>query len=199
MKAIVKFLMCIACIALVSCSTEVVKQDATAQPPSEQAATGEHNDGRQPKPVVIKDGKTLKLVRVMDGGACKNELEGAKGVFLVYAELSEIERIKREKGEKIFTEFGTKIQLLSEQALRQAVNTTNFAEDPFALGDDEARQKLAGQLSGNFTKALIEPIDAFVQETGLTIDVTAFPPSLVFFQKGCDATFFEDSDNGNVI
>jgi len=47
------------------------------------------------------------------------------------------------------------------------------------------------QLTKNFLNAASGPVDAFDQETTLTIDVTPFPPSLMFYQKGCDAKRFE--------
>ena len=43
----------------------------------------------------------------------------------------------------------------------------------------------------NFNDAATVPVTKFQKETTLTIDITAFQPSLVFFQKGCDETKLE--------
>jgi hypothetical protein len=135
----------------------------------------------------MKGSKKLNLVRIMDGGACKNDFQGAKGTFLLYANPGDIDRIKREKGPQIFSDFENKIQALSTEALQQAMDVTNLAEDPFALGDDEAQQKLAKQLTGNFRIAITDAINTFEKETTLTIDISAFAPSFIFYQKGCEA------------
>jgi len=144
--------------------------------------------GQNPPMTIMKDGKKLNLVRVMDGGICKNEFQGAKGAFLFYADPNDIERIKREKGTTVFGVFETRIQTIAGDALQEAVDKTNLSEDPFALGDDEAQQKLAKQLTQNFRNAAAYAIDGFQKETTLTIDITAFPPSLIFYQKGCEVT-----------
>lgn len=127
----------------------------------------------------------------MDGGACKNDAQGVKGVFLVYADPTDIDRIKREKGPQIFSDFETKIQFFSTDVLQDTINATNLAEDPFTLGADEAQQKLANQLTNNFRNAVTDAVNAFQKETTLTIDVVPFPPSFVFYQKGCEATHVE--------
>ena len=144
--------------------------------------------GQNPPMTIMKDGKKLNLVRVMDGAICKNEFQGAKGAFLLYADPNGIERIKREKGTTVFGVFETRIQTIAGDALQEAVDKTNLSEDPFALGDDEAQQKLAKQLTQNFHNAAADAIDGFQKETTLTIDITAFPPSLIFYQKGCEVT-----------
>jgi hypothetical protein len=127
----------------------------------------------------------------MDGAACKNDFEGVKGTFLVYASPDDIARIKGKKGAKVFSDFETKIQNFSEDVLQHTVNVTHLAEDPFALGKDEAQEKLAAQLSANFRRAAVTAIAAFEKATGLTIDVAAYPPSLVFYLHGCEATLTE--------
>lgn len=43
----------------------------------------------------LKMGKSLQLVRIMEGGACKNTQQGAFGLFKLYANLDDIKRIKR--------------------------------------------------------------------------------------------------------
>lgn len=186
-------------IALTACSTQQVKQEV-ATPPEPKEAPAITNEalppsGTNPPLTLMKGDKKLNLVRILDGGACKNDLQGAKGTFLLYANLGDIERIKRKKGPKIFSDFESKIQTLSTDALQQAINVTNLAKDPFALGEDEAQEKLAGQLSNNFRNAVSAPADAFEKETTLTIVINAFPPSLIFYQTGCEATQIEESPN----
>ena len=124
-------------------------------------------------------------------GICKNEFQGAKGAFLLYADPSDIDRIKREKGAAVFSAFETKIQDLSGDVLLEAIDKTNLSEDPFALGEDEAQEKLAKKLAHNFRNAASDAIDTFQKETTLTIDIAAFPPSFVFYQKGCEITQVE--------
>ena len=130
-------------------------------------------------------------MRILDGGMCKNDYQGAKGTFLLYADANDIERIKKQKGSAIFKTFESKIQEISGSILQTAIDNTNLAEDPFSLGADDAQQKLATQLMNNFNDAATVPVTKFQKETTLTIDITAFQPSLVFFQKGCDETKLE--------
>lgn len=184
-----------ALLTLAACSTQTVKQDIEAAPATdtlpviaEEAAQG---SGQNPPLTRMKGDKTLNLVRIMDGGACKNDFQGTKGVFLVYAYPDDIERIKRGQGPQIFAEFEDEIQQLSTDALQDAVNAINLAEDPFSLGADEAQEKLGRQLSDNFRNSIDKRIADFQQKTSLTIDVTPFAPSLFFYQQGCDAAHLE--------
>jgi hypothetical protein len=192
MKAGVKFLTFITLIALAACSTQEVKQDVASDTAPDKSPTMVNEagpmSGQNPPMTIMKDGKKLNLVRVMDGGICKNEFQGAKGAFLFYADPNDIERIKREKGTTVFGVFETRIQTIAGDALQEAVDKTNLSEDPFALGDDEAQQKLAKQLTQNFRNSAADAIEGFQKETTLTIDITAFPPSLIFYQKGCEVT-----------
>jgi hypothetical protein len=208
MNTSLKFLTSITFITLAACSTQEVKQIATKTNNNTASATDKSTpmanetgqvSGHNPPMTIMKGDKKLNLVRIMDGGICKNEFQGAKGAFLLYADPDDIERIKREKGAVIFRAFETKIQDLSGDVLQEAIDKTNLAEDPFALGEDEAQQKLANKLIHNFQTAATNAVDTFQKETTLTIDITAFPPSLVFYQKGCEATQIDpeksESDN----
>ena len=203
MNASLKFLISTIFITLTACSTQKVKQNATTNNATDKSPTmaneAEHMSGQNPPMTIMKGEKKLNLVRIMDGEICKNEFQGAKGAFLLYADPNDIERIKREKGAAIFSTFETKIQDISGNVLQDAIDKTNLSEDPFALGEDEAQQKLANKLAHNFRNAASGVIDRFQKETTLTIDITPFPPSLVFYQKGCEATHIDpertDSDN----
>ena len=192
MNTSLKFLTTITFITLTACSTNEVRQDATTDNATDKAPTmaseAEQMSGQNPPMTIMKGYKKLNLVRIMDGGICKNEFQGAKGAFLLYVDPNDIERIKREKGAEIFSAFETKIQDLSGNVLQDAVDKTNLSADPFTLGEDEAQQKLANKLANNFRNAASGAIDTFQKETTLTIDITPFAPSLVFYQKGCEVT-----------
>jgi hypothetical protein len=195
MKASVHILIGMAFIALTACSTQEVKQDAEPVSASDKlpARTDDSSQSSNQNPplTLIKADTTLNLVRVMDGGACKNNYQGAKGAFLLYADPADIERIKREKGPQVFNDFENKIQIFSSQALQEAINATNLAEDPFALGVDETQEKLTKQLSNNFRNSVANAVKIFQKETTLTIDVVPFAPSFIFYQQGCEATHLE--------
>lgn len=197
MKFGIKLITGISVITLAACSTQPVKLNTSNQSqatePVPQSAGALSSSGINPPLKVKKDNKILNLVRIMDGGACKNNNQGAKGEFLIYADLNDIERIKREKTPEIFKDFEDKIQAFSSQVLQVAVEATNLSEDPFSLGEDEAQQKLASQLANNFRNAAKAAVNAFQRETTLTIDVTPFSPSFVFYQKGCDMTLINQA------
>lgn len=195
MKASIQILISMAFIVLSACSTQEVKQDTKSMtaPDKLPAITDDslQKSGQNPPLNLIKDNQTLNLVRIMDGGACKNDYQGAKGAFLVYADPADIERIKREKGPQIFSDFENKIQNFSTEALQEAINATNLAEDPFALGADEAQEKLAKKLFNNFRNSVADAVNTFQKETTLTLDVVPFAPSFIFYQQGCEATRLE--------
>jgi hypothetical protein len=195
MKLSVHIFISLIFMALAACSTQEVKQDTKAMPaPDKSPATIDDSaqGSRQNPPLTqTKGDKTLNLVRIMDGGACKNDFQGAKGAFLLYADPADIERIKTEKGPQIFSDFENKIQTFSTAALQDAINATNLAEDPFALGADEAQEKLTKQLSKNFRNSVADAVNSFQKETTLTIDVAPFAPSFIFYQQGCAATQME--------
>ena len=196
MKASLHILTGIAFIALTACSTQEVNQDTAAvSAPAKLQTIAEdslQNSAQDPPLTRLKDDKTLNLVRIMDGGACKNDFQGAKGAFLVYADPVDIERIKGEKGPQIFSDFEIKIQSFATEALQAAINATNLNEDPFALGADEAQEKLAKQLFNNFRNSVASAIKLFQKETTLMIDVVPFSPSFSFYQQGCDATHLDN-------
>ncbi|EIC31105.1 hypothetical protein Metal_3456 [Methylomicrobium album BG8] len=182
---------------LSACATQPTPQPDTAAKATEpkpqvrqEELPPDYNPYIDPPLTIIKDGKSLNLVRIMDGGICKNELQGASGSFLVYADPHDIDRIKQEKPKEIFQDFETKIQNLSTDILQQAIDQTNLTDDPFSLDDDVMQEKLTEQLTKNFHKAAAGPLSAFIRETTLTIEVTPFPPSLTFYQKGCDMSRF---------
>lgn len=179
-------LIAISLLTVTACTSQPVKdaQPVPAPPAIATPATSE----QAPPLSELKNGKTLNMVRVMDGAACKNDLQGVKGTFLVYANPEDIERIKREKGAQIFADFEIKIQNLASEALQTATDATNLAEDPFAISAQVVQQKLANQLSANFQDSIAAGLKRFQQETTLSIDIVPFPSSLIFYQKDCEAT-----------
>lgn len=201
MKANLKILISTAFCALAACSTQEVKQES--QPVSVPEKTPpiiddlSQRSGQNPPLTLIKENKTLNLVRVMDGGICKNDFQGAKGTFLIYADPADIKRIKQDKGPQVFSDFENKIQTFSTQALQEAINATNLNEDPFTLGADEAQEKLIKQLSNNFRHSVADAVRLFQKETTLTVDVVPFTPSFIFYQQGCDATHLEPENSDN--
>ncbi len=195
MKASLHIIISIAFIALSACSNQSIKPDTNSlSTPDKLPALTEdtaQNSGQNPPLTLSKGNKTLNLVRIMDGGACKNDFQGAKGAFLIYADSVDIERIKREQGAKVFSDFENRIQAFSAAALQEAIAATNLAEDPFALGADESQAKLTKQLSNNFRNSVANAVILFEKETSLTIDVIPFAPSFIFYQQGCAATQLE--------
>lgn len=195
MKASVQILICIAFIALTACSTQELKQDTNIiSAPAKLPTIPEgslQSSAQNPPLTLLKEGKTLNLVRIMDGGACKNDFQGAKGAFLIYADPADIDRIKDEKGPQIFSDFEVKIQAFSTTAFQTAIDASNLNEDPFALGTDEAQEKLIKQISANFHNSVTNAVNLFQQETSLTIDVVPFPPSFMVYQQGCDTRLVE--------
>jgi len=186
-------LIAISLLTVTACTSQPVKdaQPVPAPPAIATPATSE----QAPPLSELKNGKTLNMVRVMDGAACKNDLQGVKGTFLVYANPEDIERIKREKGAQIFADFEIKIQNLASEALQTATDATNLAEDPFAISAQVVQQKLANQLSANFQDSIAAGLKRFQQETTLSIDIVPFPSSLIFYQKDCEATQLEPDES----
>lgn len=190
MKAFVRVFISVAFMGFSACSTQQLPKDTTVAPiPEKKPVTSQNNKeldtSKKPPMTISKDGKTLNLVRVMDGGVCKDSHEGVKGTFLVYANAEDIERIKRAQGAKIFATFETQIQSLAETGLMDAINKTNLAANPFSLGADEAKENMVRDLNQNFRLAVANPIKKFEADTSLAIDVDTYPPSLEFFQQGC--------------
>ena len=88
MNVRLKFFTGFALITLAACSTQRVKQDeatnthagALDKAPTMANEAGQIS-GQNPPMTLMKNGKKLNLIRIMDGGICKNELQGLKGAF----------------------------------------------------------------------------------------------------------------------
>jgi hypothetical protein len=193
------FLVFAVLLGLGACSQQPAKPSG-AQPADtivnpELSDTVINGNPQTPPLTLVKNHKKLNLVRIMDGGACKSQLQGAKGTFLLYADPIDIQRVKNQRGAQIFSEFEARIQTLSTEALEHAIAETNLNEDPFALGEDVTQEKLAKQLIDNFRHSVGKSIDQFERDTTLSIDILAFAPSFIFFQKGCELTTQDDNNS----
>ncbi len=134
-----------------------------------------------------KNDKELKLVRVMEGGACKNERQGVTGMFMLYAHPADVERIKKARGPKVFAGFERDISKFSMQALQKAVNGSEFSK--FVYIEEEtkaAKKKTTAQLLKKFDDHVATAISQFEKETTLTITVEPSVESLQFYVDGCD-------------
>lgn len=141
-----------------------------------------------PPMTLQKAGKTMKLVRIMEGGACKNAQQGAKGVFLLYADAEDIQRIKARQGAKVFAEFEKSITDFSVAALKTAVNKMNYTAVNTPPSPGAIEQNLIRQFDPLFEEAIAPSIAEFQKKSTLTIAVQPFASELVFYNKGCEAT-----------
>ncbi|NOT85086.1 MAG: hypothetical protein HOP02_10010 [Methylococcaceae bacterium] len=141
-----------------------------------------------PPMTILKAGKTLQMVRVMEGGACKNLQQGAKGAFLLYADADDIKRIKTRQGSEVFAEFEKTITDFSVLALQVTVNKINFDTDTPHTDPSVAQQKLMQQFNSLFQEAIAASIVDFQIKSTLKIAVQPFVSELVFYKKGCEAT-----------
>ena len=199
MKSVILFLAALVTAVLSACTASQVKQTAspapdTAAEPAKRSASSLLND-ELPPATETKAGKTLRLMKMMDGGACKNDREGVRGIFLLYADTDAIDSIKKQQGAQVFAGFDEKIQAFSSAALLRAIKNTNFTPDPFAFDLTDAQLKVSRQLLEQFDAAVAPDIEKFQQENGMTIDVKPFFRSLIFYTEGCEID--SGGDNGN--
>lgn len=189
MRNAIKLIFTLASLLLSACATQ-----PTSAPDSKAVTPTKETDRVVLQKTVApetlsreKDGKELKLVRVMEGGACKNERQGVTGLFMLYAHPADVERIKKNRGPKIFGEFEQTISNFSMQALQKAINDSEFSK--FVFIEEEAKagkQKTAAQLIRNFNNNVAGAIGEFEKETTLTIAVEPSPESLQFHVDGCE-------------
>lgn len=197
MKSVTLFLAALVAAALSACTASQVKQTAPPAPETAERPASSLLNDELPPATETKADKTLRLVKMMDGGACKNDREGVRGIFLLYADPDAIDSIKKQQGAQVFAGFDEKIQAFSSAALLQAVKNTNFTPDPFAFDLTDAQMKVSRQLLEQFDAAVAPDIEKFQQESGMTIDVKPFFRSLVFYTEGCEIEYEDDNDNDN--
>lgn len=121
----------------------------------------------------------------MDGGACKNDQQGAVGLFKLYANAEDIERIKQTQGPEIFADFEIRIQDFSMLALQQAVKDLNYSAAATIKNKNRAQEQLAAELSALFVKLVANDIVQFEANTTLSIDVIPDAESLQVYLDGC--------------
>ncbi len=198
MKSVFHFIIIALISILASCTNQQTKEPRTKQdkpvaentepsngPPTQSGEVLPHSK--------IKNGIELSLVRVMEGGACKDDNYGARGVFLVYANPNDIERIKAEEGKAVFGNFEKQIRDFALLAFQKAVIDSDLTIDPFALDANDAQRKAADDLTKKFSANVADDIDAFTRETGLNADVEPLRRSFIFYMDGCEATHLHDN------
>ena len=193
MRTIQKMLIVAILVWLTACAN---KQDTVINKPedvisintTEPSSAIFYSDSAIPPPILEFGSKQLKLTRIMEGGACKNEREGTKGIFLIYSDPADIKRIKAEQGTEIFAEFEKEIQDLSLLALNQAVQSTEIRVDPFALDQSDAQSKVFMRLAKAFRLAITKDITDFQQKTSLAIEIIPYKRTFEFYINNCEAT-----------
>lgn len=139
-----------------------------------------------PSPTHVKEGRELRLVRVMEGGVCKNEREGVEGLFLLYADTDDVERIKITEGAQIFGDFEREIEAISAMALQETIKGIYLGGDSLFPDSPTSQQNMLNEFELQFVDTIESAIDAFQQKTTLTIDILPFIPSLYFYSEGCE-------------
>lgn len=186
----VLWILLVGAFSLLSCATPRQERDQAGVAP-EKPADAESSKPAGPKvppKTSVKKGQNLTLARIMEGGACNADDRGARGLFLVYVKSSDVERIKRERGTQVFEEFEHEIESLSLQALQESIDVINFDDNPFALDLEDALQREVQQLIAKFREFVEPGIDSFESNTGLTVDVVPFSPSLGFILDNCSSS-----------
>ncbi len=139
-----------------------------------------------PDLTIIKNGKTLKLTRIMEGGACKNDQQGVLSLFRLYTNPEDIERIKQNQGSAVFADFELLIETFSMQALQKTIDQFDFQPDLFALSESDAQKELADKFTRMFISLIADDIAEFEIKTTLMIDVSPLPNALTIYLNGCE-------------
>jgi len=171
---------------LSACSTQPVDKVSSKAFDSEVSVTAISTDDLSSIAGLTrsKAGKTLKLVRIMEGGACNEKQQGAVGMFNLYANLEDIVRIKQQQGPAIFTEFESRIENFSMRALQKAVDKMDFNSD--TQSKNAIQQQLAKRLGYLFSRSIRDDIAKFELETTLSTEVLLHSDSMTIYQNNCD-------------
>ncbi len=183
---------------LISCASQEFKNSEGASTSSRKGSTEQDKSpgqpsGELPPPTKTINGRNLNLVRAMEGGACKDDERGAKGVFLIYANPDDIERIKKEQGNDVFGQFEQQIRDFSLIGFQKAVTESNLGVDPFALDAADAHRKAANDLAEKFSRSIADSVEEFSRTTTLNIDVEPLRRSFEIYIDGCEATHLHDN------
>jgi hypothetical protein len=173
-----------------ACSTQSVQPElntSTKPVDSEISVTKIPSEHASLMPALtkIKAGKTLKLSRIMEGGACNNNQQGAVGLFSLYANPDDITRIKQQQGPDVFASFESLIETFSMRALQLTVDRLDFKSGIDALNKNHVQQLLADRFAELFAGSIAEDITEFEAKTTLMIDVISQPDSLTIYQDNC--------------
>ncbi len=199
MKAIKQIAISAVFICLTSCANKPI--ETASQPNIDETINKTdpsseliYSDSTTPPETFEKGSKQLRLVRMMEGGACKTDQQGAKGVFLIYSDPDDIDRIMDEQGSEIFSSFEKEIQDFSLVALDKAVKSTEITVDTTAADEadeaDEAdaQSKVFTRLARSFRLFVDEEIAKFQQKTTLTVAIIPFKSAFEFYTNNCEAT-----------
>lgn len=142
----------------------------------------------EPPMIIQQAGRSMQLVRILEGGVCKNELQGVKGGFLLYADTEDMKRIKAEKGAKAFPEFEQTITDFSLVTLQTVAQKINYALSLQKTKPTDMQSPLSEHFTTLFSEAIAAPIARFQRTTTLKIAIQPFAPELIFYQYNCEAT-----------
>ena len=170
---------------LSACSTQSIQPEhnkPSAPVDSEITITPISNENSllAPDLTIVKAGKELKLVRIMEGGVCKDNMQGVVGMFKLYANPNDIMLIEQKSGTRVFADFEQDIQHFSMLALQHAINNLDFT------AAKSTQESLAKELTSLFSKFIENDISQFETKTSLTIDVLPIQSSLTIFLDGCE-------------
>ena len=133
----------------------------------------------------VKAGETLKLVRIMEGGACNNNQQGVVGVFSLYANPDDIIRIKQLQGPGVFAGFESLIEKFSIRALQHTVDHLDFQSGIYAQNEKDLQPQVTDRFAALFIDSIAEDITKFEAKTSLTIDVISQSDSLTIYHNNC--------------
>ena len=165
-----------------ACSTQPIKPITNTSADSEILVTKMPSNNATL--IRVKAGKELKLVRMMEGGACNINRQGVIALFGLYANPDDIDRIKLLQGSGIFSSFESQIEAFSIRALQQTVDGLSFQSS--IKTKNNTQQQLSDRFSALFVDSIAKDITDFEAKTTLTIDVISQPDSITIYQNNCN-------------
>ncbi len=168
-----------------ACSKQAIKTNTTTNEAAIVEEISLQNALPAPDLFIFKGGEKLKLVRIMEGGACKNKFQGISGMFRLYANPEEVEQIKAKKGPTTFADFERSIEAFSMLAMQRSIDKLTFPTDLSDVDDHAVKQQLAEQFVTLFSGLIADDLTEFERNNALTIDVTPMPDALVIYLQGC--------------
>lgn len=191
---------------LAACTTTTPKPDLQT-PATDEAESRTLESAPQPGPpaepiappadapsrTIFSGGRELMLVRAMEGGACNASDQGARGLFLIYADPQGIRRIETEKSSGVFERLEAEIQQMSLKAFQQAVHRSHISPSPFALDQNDAINSVTGEIRMYFEQALESPVADFERRNNLAIRIIPFEHSFDLYSSDCTSSL-EDAE-----